>query len=377
MPQADGVVGHVVTFGRVLRQAGLEVGPGRIADGLRGLDQVDLTRRDDVYWTLRANFVTRHDELAIFDRAFDAWFLRAPHSPFEVPPPPQATVLRPVHSGERAQEGNGADDSPAARGWSYEEILRKKDFGAMTPDELHQVRRLIAEIAAERPRRRSRRLRRHHRGRELDLRRTIRESLEAAGDPVHRQYRLRVRVPRKLVVLCDVSGSMEAYVRPLLLFVHAVRGSGKGVEAFAFGTRLTRLTPALETSDPDRAVQEASRSVADWCGGTRIGASLKAYNDDWGRRALTRGAVVLIASDGWEREEAGAGLLEEQMARLARQAYTVVWMNPLKGHPEYEPLAAGMRAALPHVDRFLPGHNLASLEQLGEVLMGIERRHAA
>ncbi|HEY3207194.1 MAG TPA: VWA domain-containing protein [Gaiellaceae bacterium] len=377
MPQADGVVGHVVTFGRVLRQAGLEVGPGRIADGLRGLDQVDLTRRDDVYWTLRANFVTRHDELAIFDRAFDAWFLRAPHSPFEVPPPPQATVLRPVHSGERAQEGNGADDSPAARGWSYEEILRKKDFGAMTPDELHQVRRLIAEIAAERPRRRSRRLRRHHRGRELDLRRTIRESLEAAGDPVHRQYRLRVRVPRKLVVLCDVSGSMEAYVRPLLLFVHAVRGSGKGVEAFAFGTRLTRLTPALETSDPDRALQEASRSVADWCGGTRIGASLKAYNDDWGRRALTRGAVVLIASDGWEREEAGSGLLEEQMARLARQAYTVVWMNPLKGHPEYEPLAAGMRAALPHVDRFLPGHNLASLEQLGEVLMGIERRHAA
>ena len=150
-----------------------------------------------------------------------------------------------------------------------------------------------------------------------------------------------------------------------------------GVEAFAFGTRLTRLTRALETSDTDRALQDAARSVADWCGGTRIGASLKTYNDDWGRRALTRGAVVVIASDGWEREESGAGLLEEQMARLARQAYTVVWVNPLKGHPAYEPLAAGMRAALPHVDRFLPGHNLASLERLGEVLMGIERRHAA
>jgi uncharacterized protein with von Willebrand factor type A (vWA) domain len=184
-------------------------------------------------------------------------------------------------------------------------------------------------------------------------------------------------VPRKLVVLCDISGSMEAYVRPLFLFVHAVRGSGKGVEAFAFGTRLTRLTPALETSDGEQALQRAARCVADWCGGTRIGASLKAYNDDWGRRGLTRGAVVVIASDGWEREESGAGLLEEQMARLARQAYTVVWMNPLKGHPEYEPLAAGMRAALPHVDRFLPGHNLASLERLGDVLAGIERRHAA
>jgi uncharacterized protein len=378
LPRASGVVGHVVTFGRILRQAGLEVGPGRIADGLSGLDQVDLTRRDDVYWTLRANFVTRREELEIFDRAFDAWFMRAPRSPFELPPPtPQTAVVRRVHTGGRAEDAAPADESPAARGWSYDEILRTKDFGAMTREEFERVRALIANIAAERPRRRSRRLRRHHRGRELDLRRTIRESLGAGGDPVHRQYRRRAQVPRKLVVLCDISGSMEAYVRPLLLFVHAVRGSGRGVEAFAFGTRLTRLTPALETSDPDRALQDAAASVADWCGGTRIGASLKTYNDDWGRRALTRGAVVVIASDGWEREEAGAGLLEEQMARLARQAYTVVWMNPLKGHPEYEPLAAGMRAALPHVDRFLPGHNLASLARLGEVLTGIERRHAA
>jgi uncharacterized protein len=378
LPQAKGVVSHVVTFGRVLRQAGLEVGPGRVADALRGLDQVDLTRRDDVYWTLRANFVTRHEEVPVFDRVFQAWFLRAPVSPLELSPPtPRSAELRRVHAGGRPDDAAGVDESPAARGWSYEEILRTKDFGAMTSDELERVRALIADIAAERPRRRSRRLRRHHRG-ELDLRRTIRESLGAGGDPVYRQYRLRARVPRKLVVLCDVSGSMEAYVRPLLLFLHAIRGSGKGVEAFAFGTRLTRLTPALETSDPDRALENASRSVADWCGGTRIGASLKTYNDDWGhRRALTRGAVVLIASDGWEREVSGAGLLEEQMARLARQAYTVVWMNPLKGHPAYEPLAAGMRAALPHVDRFLPGHNLASLERLGEVLMSIERRHAA
>jgi len=378
LPPASGVVGHVVTFGRVLRQAGLEVGPTRIADGLSGLDQVDLTRQDDVYWTLRANFVTRREELEIFDRAFEAWFLRAPVSPFELSPPtPQSAVLRRIHVGGGPDDVAGADESTAARGWSYEEILRTKDFGAMTSDEFDRVRALIADIAVERPRRRSRRLRRHHRGRELDLRRTIRESLGAGGDPVHRQYRLRARVPRKLVVLCDVSGSMEAYARPLLLFVHAVRGSGEGVEAFAFGTRLTRLTPALETSDPDRALQDAARSVADWCGGTRIGASLKTYNDDWGRRAVTRGAVVVIASDGWEREESGAGLLEDQMARLARQAYTVVWMNPLKGHPAYEPLAAGMRAALPYVDRFLPGHNLASLERLGEVLMGIERRHAA
>lgn len=379
MPPASAVVSHVVTFGRVLRQAGLEVGPGRIADGLSGLDHVDLTRRDDVYWALRANFVTRREELEIFDRAFQAWFLRAPLAPSElVPPTAESAVLRRVHTGGLADDGaNAADQAPAARGWSYEEILRTKDFGAMTAEEFDQVRALIAGIAAERPRRRSRRLRRHHRGRELDLRRMTRESLGAGGDPIRREYRLRARVPRKLVVLCDVSGSMEAYVRPLLLFVHAVRGSGKGVEAFAFGTRLTRLTPAFETSDPDRTLRDAARSVVDWCGGTRIGASLKTYNDDWGRRALTRGAVVVIASDGWEREESGAGLLEQQMARLARQAHTVVWLNPLKGHPRYEPLAAGMRAALPHVDRFLPGHNLASLERLAEVLTGIERRHAA
>jgi uncharacterized protein len=378
LPQASAVVSHVVTFGRVLRQAGLEVGPGRIADGLSGLDQVDLTRRDDVYWTLRASFVTRRDEIEIFDRAFNAWFLRAPLAPVEpAPPVPKSAVLRRVDAGGGNDDDSASDDTVEAMGWSYDELLRTKDFAAMTPAEFDRVRALIAEIAAERPRRRSRRLRHHHRGRKLDLRRTIRESLAAGGDPVRREFRLRSRVPRKLVVLCDISGSMEAYVRPLLLFVHAVGGSGKGVEAFAFGTRLTRLTPALEARDPDRALAEASQRVLDWCGGTRIGGSLKAYNDVWGRRALTRGAVVVIASDGWEREETGAGLLEREMARLARQAYAVVWLNPLKGHPEYEPLAAGMRAALPYVDRFLPGHNVASLEQLGDVLAGIERRHAA
>jgi uncharacterized protein with von Willebrand factor type A (vWA) domain len=256
-------------------------------------------------------------------------------------------------------------------------VLRAKDFAAMTPAELERVRELIAEIASGRPQRSTRRLRRHHRGRKLDLRLTIRESLATAGDPFRRELRTRARVPRKVVVLCDVSGSMEAYARALLLYVHSVRASGKGVEAFVFGTRLTRLTPELDSRDPERAIDEASRRVVDWCGGTRIGGSLKAYNDEWGRRGVTRGAVVVIASDGWEREETGAGLLGREMARLAREAYAVVWVNPLKGDPRYEPLAAGMRAALPHVDRFLPGHNVASLQQLSGVLGGIERRHAA
>jgi hypothetical protein len=377
-PQPDSaVVRHVVTFGRVLQQAGLEVGPGRIADALRGLDEVELARRDDVYWTLRATLVTRQDEIAVFDRAFQAWFLRAPLAPHTMPQPPQHRAVRAVHAASGDAEAQGGEESEAARGWSYEQVLRRKDFAAMTPDELERVRALIAEIAVARPLRRSRRLRHHRRGRELDLRRTVRESLATGGDPVRRELRVRSRVPRKLIVVCDVSGSMEAYARALLVFAHALRRSGRGVEAFVFGTRLTRLTRELERRDPDTAIAAASRRVVDWSGGTRIGGSLKTFNDEWGRRALTRGAVVVIASDGWERDEGGAELVASQMARLAREAFALVWVNPLKGDPAYEPLAAGMRAALPHVDRFLAGHNLASLERLAEVLGGLDRRHAA
>jgi uncharacterized protein len=223
--------------------------------------------------------------------------------------------------------------------------------------------------------RRSRRLRRNPRGSNLDLRRMVRASLATGGDPVERSFRSRLETHRKLIVLCDVSGSMEPYSRAILLFVHGLLETGRGVEAFAFGTRLTRLTEELSGPDPERALAEASKRVVDWSGGTRIGASLKAFNDLWGRRALSRGAVVTIVSDGWEREDAAT--VGREMARLARCAYAVVWVNPLKGHPEYEPLAGGMRAALPYIDRFLPGHNLGSLEDLAGVLAGIERRHAA
>ena len=245
----------------------------------------------------------------------------------------------------------------------------------MTPEEFARVRKLIQQCAAARPRRRSRRLRPHHRGYDLDLRRLVRRSLGTGGDPIDRAFRERMLKPRKLVLLCDVSGSMEQYTRALLLFLHGAVGSGKGVEAFAFGTRLTRLTPELESKDPEAALEAATRRVVDWSGGTRIGASLKHFNDEWGRRALTRGAVVVILSDGWERQD--AVLVGQEMARLSRQAFAVVWVNPLKGNPEYQPLAGGMRAALPYIDRFISGHNLDSLEELAEVVQGIERRHAA
>ena len=373
----EALVRHVVTFGRVLREAGLEVGPGRLADALSALDCVDLASRDDVYWALRTTLVTRREELEPFDRAFSAWFMRAPFQP------PPRTLAREQRGRPLARRvvGEGGDDEaagdadPKQIGWSADELLRQKDFAQMTSEEFARARGLIAEIATSRPRRTSRRLRTHQRGRALDLRALARGCLATGGDPIERAFRQRVDVPRKLVALCDVSGSMAAYTRALLLFLHALVRSGRGVEVFAFGTRLSRLTPDLRTRDPEQALELATRSAVDWASGTRIGGSLKAFNDVWGRRALSRGALVLIVSDGWERDN--ASLVGREMARLARAAHGVVWVNPLKGSVQYEPLAGGMREALPFVDRFVAGHNLVSLEELAGVLAGMERRHAA
>jgi uncharacterized protein len=369
---------HVVTFGRVLREAGVEVGPGRLADALRGLDAVDFTRQADVYWTLRQTLVSRRDELELFDRAFAAWFLRDAIDPAgrgTAPQPPQLqrAAQTTAERGHREDEDEG--EEPEDVGASAHELLREKDFAEMTAEEFERARRLIGELARMRPQRLSRRRCPDPRGDRLDVRRLVRRSLRTGGDPLERPYRARKEVPRKLVVLCDVSGSMDAYTRALLLFLHAVVGTGRGVEAFAFGTRLSRLTPELDTRDPAAALDRATDAVVDWGSGTRIGAALKQFNDEYGRRALSRGAVVVIVSDGWERHD--PELVGSEMARLRRAAYAVVWVNPLKGNPEYQPLAGGMRAALPFVDRFLPGHNLRSLEELAAVLAGIERRHAA
>lgn len=379
MAAGDAITRHVVTFGRVLREAGLEIGPGRVIDALRALDAVDLTRQPDVYFALRQTLVSRHDELDLLDRAFGAWFLRAP-----VLPPARArstadSVLRvgesPVDQLRSGDADETPDGDPLELGASGHELLRDKDFAELTGDELRRVRELIRSIARQRPQRASRRRVPDPYGDRLDLRRLIRASLRTGGDPVDRPFRARKDVPRKLVVLCDVSGSMDSYARALLLFLHAAVGTGRGVEAFAFGTRLSRLTPDLATRDPEAALERCTEAVVDWGSGTRIGASLREFNETYGKRALSRGAVVVIVSDGWERDD--PGLVGREMARLARAAYAVVWVNPLKGNPEYQPLAGGMRAALPYVDRFLPGHNLRSLEELAAVLAGIERRHAA
>jgi len=371
------IVQHVVTFGRVLREVGIEVGPGRVADAVRALGAVDLTRQEDVYFALRQTLVSRHDELELFDRAFVAWFLRGPVAQLvrEKQRPKLADRIDATLGSDVGGDDAGIVGEPVELGASAHELLREKDFAEMTAEEFLRARRLLLAIARSRPQRMSRRLTPDTRGDRLDLRRLIRRSLRTGGDPLDQPWKARKEVPRKLVVLCDVSGSMDAYARALLLFLHAVVGTGRGVEAFGFGTRLTRLTGDLATRDPEAALARIATTEVDWGSGTRIGASLKEFNDVYGRRALSRGAVVVIVSDGWERE--GPEAMGREMARLARAAYAVIWVNPLKGNPEYQPLAGGMRAALPFVDRFLSGHNLRSLEELAAVVGGIQRRHAA
>ena len=365
----------LVGLGRLLRSAGAEVGPGRVEDAVLGLGAVDLTRQEDVYFTLRQTLVSHREELALFDRAFAAWTSGGGVDVLEEEAQAMLVPTTTMSSGgDDGPDGPSRDEEKQALGASLVEVLRRKDFALLDESELAEMTRLLAEVGRVRPRRVSRRLRPNARGQRLDLRRVVRRSLRSGGDLVELPTRARKIVPRKLVVLCDVSGSMAPYARALLLFLHATAQAGR-VEAFAFGTRLHRLTGDLATRDPDAALARISRNLVDWGSGTRIGASLKQFNDEYGRQALSRGAVVVIASDGWERGD--PELLGREMARLARAAYSVVWINPLKGTPGYEPLAQGMRAALPYVDRFLPGHNLDSLEGLAGVLAGIERRHAA
>jgi len=263
------------------------------------------------------------------------------------------------------------DDAPGIRHFSAGETLRTKDFARMSAaehDEAHRVMAGMRLVTAHRPARRRHRLGSHgHRA--LDLRATVRAALATDGELLSLSHNRRRRRPRRVVMLVDISGSMEAYARSLLRFVQAtVSGaavrSGPAVEAFSFGTRLTRLTRELALRDPDAAMKKAAEAVADWSGGTRLGESLRAFNDLWGTRGIARGAVVVIVSDGWDR--GAPAVLEEQMARLGRVAHRVIWVNPLKATPGYEPLAAGMAAALPHVDAFVEGHDLRSLECLAE-----------
>ncbi len=385
MSSGDAVVRKLVTFGRILREAGIEVGPGRMQDALRALDEIDLRNRDEVYAALACTLVARRDDLEIFDRAFRAWFERDPtrlggqHPNLGIGiderPQPPTGVHKPGSDESDDDQDDEQEEPDVLAAYSADERLKERDFSTLTRAELLRLRRLMDRLVRVLPTRPSRRLEAASDGVQIAPRETLRRAMRREGEAVERAFRRKKKVERRIVFLCDVSGSMEPYSRALVLFLQAAVSSGHKVEAFTFGTRLTRLTPYLGGYDPEASLQRAARAVPDWAGGTRIGDALKAFNDLYGRRGLTRGAIVVIVSDGWERGDVTT--LREEMARLRRRSHSIIWVNPLKGTEGYEPLAAGMSAALPYCDVFLPGHNLLALEALADALKaaGSRRSH--
>jgi hypothetical protein len=359
-----------VGFARLLRRAGLDVPVGSGIAFAQALAAVGLGRRGGVYWAGRATLVRRPEDVGAYDRAFSAWWEgRVPIDLAMDVAAPSVTIA--LDSGDDTGGQGEEETEPAGPTmlvrWSPTEVLRHKDFAAYTHAEFAEARRLMADLRLHGALRRSRRRRPSARdeGRP-DLRRTVRRALRSGGEPIRRAFLEPGARPRRVVLLCDVSGSMEPYSRALLRFLHAaVVGRGQ-IEAFSLGTRLTRITRELTSRDPDAALAKAARAVPDWSGGTRLGEGVRAFNDQWGVRGMARGAVVVILSDGWDRGD--PAMLGEQMERLSRVAWKVVWVNPLKASPGYAPLAAGMAAALPYVDEFVEGHSLDSLERLAEVI---------
>jgi uncharacterized protein with von Willebrand factor type A (vWA) domain len=366
---ADDVVGLV----RGLRRGGVSVGVGTTVTFAEALATLGTPDRDGTYWAGRATLIHRPDDIAVYDRAFREWWdgeRIEPNRRSVVVPMPVALV----DDDDGTALDADADDDPdevarAVARWSAQETLRHKDFARCTDDELDEARRLMAAMRLHGIVRRSRRRRpvRHRAAdRHLDLRRTVHAALATDGEVVRRRYSAPGTSLRRLVLLLDISGSMEPYARALVRFAHAAVAGRAKVEVFVFGTSLTRLTRELAVRDPDRALAQASAVVNDWSGGTRLGECLQAFNDRWGVRGTARGATVVILSDGWDRGD--PDVLVEQMARLSRVAHRIAWVNPLKATEGYEPTARGMAAALPYVDRFVAGHNVAALDQLVEAI---------
>jgi uncharacterized protein len=354
------MVAVMTGFARTLRAAGVPADHERTQNFLRALSHLDAARPDDAYWAGRFTLCASADDLPRYDRVFRAYFggLRAGRAK-----PASITVVRHTAAlaGERGESGDGP--VPAATA-SAVEVLRNRDVARMTGAELAEVHRLLALLRAGREQRRSRRFQPSHRGR-LDSRATIREALRRGGETARLRYRTHRTRPRRVVLLVDVSGSMTPYADTLLRLGHAlVRSEPRATEVFSTGTRLTRLTAELRHRDPATAMNAVSRAIPDWSGGTRLGEELRRFlslND-------AGGAVVVIASDGWERGD--VSLLGAEMARLSRTAHRVIWVNPHKGQKGYQPLTAGMRVALPYVDDFVAGHSLAAFEELARLLGG-------
>jgi len=374
-------------FGRRLHDAGVPVTAERAAWFARALAVVEPISRRRLYWTARAAFVSDRMQVSAFDVVFASVFGSGRAEPDEPAdedtrtedtppanearrtiadtadaPPPQGI------SGPSTRPTEPAHDVPVPVLASDEEVLRTKRFDSLSPDELARLYKLMTHIRLTTPTRRTRRAERDRHGERIDMRRTLRGSLRTAGDPIRLARRRRRIVPRRLVMLCDISGSMEPYARAYLQFLTAAAGGAVGSrsEAFVFATRLTRLTRALRSRNPERAIQRAATAAPDWSSGTRIGDALKAFNDRHGRRGMARGAVIVILSDGWERGD--PALVAREMERLRRVAHRIVWVNPRVSARGFEARAAGLVAALPHCDALVSGHTLEALDEVAEAI---------
>jgi len=352
----------VVQFCRTLRSEGLSVSVPDTLTYIQALGVVGVRETHRVYWAGRATLVRRPEDIDLYDRVFSSFWRDGEHSSA------RPAVVVPAADRQVADVDEGSAEEGGERSLRYSrlEILHEKDFAACTPEEIAEALGTMRSLPITRAARPSHRWRTSRRGTRPDIRSTIRHAMRSGGEIGHLQRSRRVPRVRRLVLVCDVSGSMEPYTRALLRFAHVLVAGGTRVEAFALGTRLTRLTRQLSSRDPDAAMVAASSVVRDWSGGTRLGAGLREFNDRFGVTGMARGAQVVVLSDGWDRGDPDE--LASQMARLHRVAHQIVWVNPLKATPGYEPLTQGMAAALPHVDRFLPGHNVASLQSLLEVL---------
>ena len=371
MPDDAPIVGVLVAFARALRAAGLAVGSGEVLTYCAAMTSLDPSDLLDLYWAGRSTLVTRHEQIGIYDEVFRSFYLDAGDPVREV------LTLR-AHAGTETQavlqvpatdpaaEGN---EEQAVLGLMASDVdtLRHKSFAACTPDELAALRRIMARIRLTPPRRRSRRTVAGNAGRVPDLRRTVRASLRVGGEPAELFWRQRKVRLRPLILILDISGSMADYSRSLLQFAHTAKRAAAKVEVFCFGTRLTRITGELANRSPDQALAEAARTVCDWEGGTRIGASLDTFVRDYGRRGLARGGIVVICSDGLDRGD--PSVLAAAMERLSRLCHRLVWMNPHRGdNPDFRPSTLGMMVAAEHVDLVLSGHDLSSLEELAALL---------
>jgi uncharacterized protein with von Willebrand factor type A (vWA) domain len=359
-----------------LRQAGLPVSPEQSLDFARSLTLVEIGRKEQVFHAARSMLVTRHEHLALFTAIFNRFWQSVsdemsgqprtmPRAPRHKPPAETIPlmVLMAQKAGKDDPEQEVADK---AETFSSAELLHGKAFGAMTPEELETTKRLIQEMRWDMMQRRTRRRIADRKGSELHLRQVMRSAAQYGGVPLRLAWQKRKVKQRPFVLLADISGSMEKYSRLTLQFFYSVSHSFKEVECFVFGTRLTRITSQLKVKNIDVAIEEASHQVWDWAGGTRIGDSLYAFNRQWSRRVLRRGAIVLIISDGWDRGDTTR--LKQEMRYLQHRCHRLIWLNPLLGRPTYQPQVEGMTAALPYIDDFLPIHNLQSLTELSRHL---------